>query len=88
MFHFENSYKVPNARVYGYACKTNLPSNTAFRGFGGPQGMFAAEQMIRHVADYLDRDVVEVNTNLMAFFKIKLTNCKFKAYLACFRFPK
>lgn len=61
MFHFENSYKVPHSKVYGYACKTNLPSNTAFRGFGGPQGMFAAEVMIRQVAEYLGRDVLEVN---------------------------
>lgn len=38
MFHFENSYYIPNAHVLGYSCKTNLPSNTAFRGFGGPQG--------------------------------------------------
>lgn len=38
MFHFENSYYIPNAYVLGYSCKTNLPSNTAFRGFGGPQG--------------------------------------------------
>ena len=60
MFHYENSYKVPACRVYGYACKTNLPSNTAFRGFGGPQGMFAAETMIRHMADFLGRDVIEV----------------------------
>ncbi|XP_058793000.1 xanthine dehydrogenase isoform X2 [Phymastichus coffea] len=61
MFHFENAYKVPNTKVFGYACRTNLPSNTAFRGFGGPQGMFAAEHMIRHVADYLGRDVMEIS---------------------------
>lgn len=60
MFHFENSYKIPASEVYGYACKTNLPSNTAFRGFGGPQGMFVAENIIRQIADYLDLDVIEV----------------------------
>lgn len=60
MFHFENAYKVPASRVFGYACKTNLPSNTAFRGFGGPQGMFAAENIIHHIADYLGLDVVKV----------------------------
>ncbi|XP_014214847.1 xanthine dehydrogenase-like [Copidosoma floridanum] len=60
MFHFENSYKIPSVRVYGYMCKTHLPSNTAFRGFGGPQGMFAAENIIRHVADYLGRDVTKI----------------------------
>lgn len=61
MFHFENAYKIPNARVVGYACKTNLPSNTAFRGFGGPQGMLAGETMIRQIAEYLNKDVIEIS---------------------------
>ncbi|XP_069743877.1 xanthine dehydrogenase/oxidase isoform X2 [Narcine bancroftii] len=43
LFHMTNTYYVPNIRGTGYVCKTNLPSNTAFRGFGGPQGMFLAE---------------------------------------------
>lgn len=60
MFHYENSYMIPNARVRGLVCKTNLPSNTAFRGFGGPQGMFCGENMIRHIAEYLNKDFVEV----------------------------
>lgn len=60
MFHFENSYKIPAADVYGFMCKTNIPSNTAFRGFGGPQGMFLAETMIRHIAEYLTKDPAEV----------------------------
>lgn len=61
MFHFQNAYKIPNSRVFGYPCKTNLPSNTAFRGFGGPQGMFAAEMMIRDIAEYLRKDPVEIS---------------------------
>lgn len=60
MFHFENSYKIPVSDVYGFICKTNISSSTAFRGFGGPQGMFLAETMIRHIAEYLNRDPVEV----------------------------
>lgn len=64
MFHFENSYKIPVSEVYGYVCKTNLPSNTAFRGFGGPQGMFLAENIIRQIADYLGLDVVKVIFNI------------------------
>ncbi|KAK4875652.1 hypothetical protein RN001_012074 [Aquatica leii] len=60
MFLFENAYKIPNVRVIGYACKTNLPSNTAFRGFGGPQGMFAGEHIIRSVAEYLNKDAVDI----------------------------
>ena len=37
LFHIENAYHVPHLRVVGRVCRTNLPSNTAFRGFGGPQ---------------------------------------------------
>lgn len=61
VFHFENAYKIPTVRVFAYACKTNLHSFTAFRGFGGPQGMFLAENMIRHIADYLGKDVVAIS---------------------------
>lgn len=60
MFHIQNAYKIPNLRVQGWVCKTNLPSNTAFRGFGGPQGMLAGETMMRHVARVLKRDYVEL----------------------------
>ncbi|XP_017011536.2 xanthine dehydrogenase-like [Drosophila takahashii] len=60
MFHFENCYRIPNVRVMGRLCKTNLASNTAFRGFGGPQGMFAGEHIIRDVARIVGRDVVDV----------------------------
>lgn len=61
MFHFENAYSIPNVRVEGYVCKTNLPSNTAFRGFGGPQGMLAGEYILRDVARLLGKDVMEVS---------------------------
>lgn len=60
MFHYENAYFIPNACVRAWSCKTNLPSNTAFRGFGGPQGMFAGEHIIRHVAHVLGKDVTEI----------------------------
>lgn len=60
MFHCENAYNIPNTKIIGYICKTNLPSNTAFRGFGGPQGMFAAENIIRDIADFLGRDPVQI----------------------------
>ncbi|NXV76184.1 XDH oxidase, partial [Atlantisia rogersi] len=43
LFHLDNSYNIPNVSSVGTVCKTNLPSNTAFRGFGGPQGMMIAE---------------------------------------------
>ncbi|XP_078398847.1 xanthine dehydrogenase/oxidase [Cetorhinus maximus] len=43
LFHMDNAYKIPNIRAICYICKTNLPSNTAFRGFGAPQAMMLAE---------------------------------------------
>ncbi len=46
LFHATNSYFVPNVRATGISCRTNLPPNTAFRGFGGPQGMFVIESAI------------------------------------------
>ncbi|XP_012285981.1 xanthine dehydrogenase [Orussus abietinus] len=60
ILHFENSYKVPVCNIYGYVCKTNLPSNTGFRGFGAPQAMFAAENIIHDIADYLNMDVIKL----------------------------
>ncbi|CAH9134610.1 unnamed protein product [Cuscuta epithymum] len=50
MFHSDNVYEIPNMRVIGRVCFTNLPSNTAFRGFGGPQGMLITENWIERVA--------------------------------------
>jgi xanthine dehydrogenase molybdopterin-binding subunit B len=62
MMHFENAYLIPNVAVYGYVCKTNLVTNTAFRGFGAPQGMFIGETMMRQVAAYLKKDPFDVST--------------------------
>ena len=53
LFHCTNSYFIPNVRATAYCCRTNLPPNTAFRGFGGPQGMFVIESAISHAADEL-----------------------------------
>ena len=46
----ENAYKIRNLRLRGRACMTNLPSNTAFRGFGFPQGTLVTESCITAVA--------------------------------------
>ncbi|KAA8565365.1 hypothetical protein EYC84_011075 [Monilinia fructicola] len=51
--HSDNCYMIPNIHVRGRVCKTNTMSNTAFRGFGGPQGLFMAESYIEEVADRL-----------------------------------
>ncbi len=53
LFHATNSYFIPNVEVTAFSCKTNLPPNTAFRGFGGPQGMFVMESAIAHAAHTL-----------------------------------
>uniref|UniRef100_A0AAX7VVT5 Xanthine dehydrogenase n=1 Tax=Astatotilapia calliptera TaxID=8154 RepID=A0AAX7VVT5_ASTCA len=60
LFHMENSYRVPNIRGRGFLCRTNLPSNTAFRGFGGPQGMMVAENWMTDVAQSLGKSPEEV----------------------------
>jgi xanthine dehydrogenase/oxidase len=63
--HIDNSYWIPNIHVRGHVCKTNTHSNTAFRGFGGPQGNYIAECVITTVADKLKMDVDELrNKNL------------------------
>lgn len=54
LFHSTNTYFIPNTRVTAYSCKTNLPPNTAFRGFGGPQGMFVIESAIAKAAHELN----------------------------------
>ena len=56
LFHCTNSYFVPNVTATAHSCKTNLPPNTAFRGFGGPQGMFVIEAAIDHAAKRLGID--------------------------------
>jgi len=54
LFHSTNSYYVPNTFVTVHSCKTNLPPNTAFRGFGAPQGVFTIESAIAQAADELN----------------------------------
>ncbi len=64
LFHATNSYFIPNVMSTVYSCKTNLPPNTAFRGFGGPQGMFVIESAIAKAADEIGvskRLIQEVN---------------------------
>jgi len=53
MFHADNCYYLANARITSYRCKTHTQSNTAFRGFGGPQGMVGMERVIDHIAHFL-----------------------------------
>jgi xanthine dehydrogenase/oxidase len=57
MTHIDGCYNIPNVHIRGRLCKTNTMSNTAFRGFGGPQGMFIAESYMEEVADRLGMPV-------------------------------
>jgi len=58
--HTDNAYWIPHFRAVGYACRTNKQSNTAFRGFGGPQGVVVMEDALDRIAQHLGRDPVEV----------------------------
>ena len=53
LFHSTNAYFIPNVRAFAVCCRTNLSPNTAFRGFGGPQGMFVIESAIAKAAEKL-----------------------------------
>ncbi|KAH9878865.1 hypothetical protein J1614_002300, partial [Plenodomus biglobosus] len=58
--HIDNSYECPNVFLRGYVCRTNIHSNTAYRGFGAPQGMYFSETIMYNIAEGLDMDVDEL----------------------------
>jgi len=58
--HFDNAYWLPNVAIHGYSARTHTQSNTAFRGFGGPQGAIASEVILDSVARTLGRDPLAV----------------------------
>lgn len=60
MFHIDGAYYLANAYIEGYVCRTNFASNTAFRGFGGPQGTMTIESIIEDIAKYLDKDPLDI----------------------------
>ncbi|MBT8458410.1 MAG: molybdopterin-dependent oxidoreductase, partial [Boseongicola sp.] len=60
MLHSDNAYNIPNMRIESHRLKTNTQSGTAFRGFGGPQGMVGIERVLDHVAHKVGRDALEV----------------------------
>ncbi|KAM4041887.1 xanthine dehydrogenase/oxidase [Anomaloglossus baeobatrachus] len=81
LFHMDNVYNIPNIKGTGYLCRTNLPSNTAFRGFGAPQGMMVVETWMSDIAEvcglppeqvrkmnmYQEGDLTHFNQKLEAF---------------------
>ena len=60
LFHCTNTYFIPNVMATAYSCRTHLPPNTAFRGFGGPQGMFVIEAAITKAAETLGVDAAVI----------------------------
>ena len=60
LFHADNAYYFENAVIAGYPCKTHTVSNTAFRGFGGPQGMMGIEHVVDEIARVLGKDPLDI----------------------------
>jgi len=60
MLHVDNAYYLPHVTVTSHRCRTHTVSNTAFRGFGGPQGMMAIEGIVDEIARHLGKDPLEV----------------------------
>ena len=60
LLHIDNAYFIPNLEVQNYLCKTNTATSTAFRGFGGNQGMMAIENIIDNISRYLGKDPSEI----------------------------
>lgn len=58
--HADNAYFIPNIKIESTAWRTNLPSNTAFRGFGAPQSIFTIESAIEKIAQHLNKDAAEI----------------------------
>ena len=60
MLHADNAYHLDNVRITSHRLRTNMQSATAFRGFGGPQGMMGIERIMDHIAQHLGLDPLEV----------------------------
>jgi len=60
LLHADNAYYLPNVKIKGRICKTNIPPNTAFRGFGGPQAVAVIENIIQEVAATLGKDAYDI----------------------------
>jgi len=71
IYHIDNCYYIPNINLISYRCKTNTVSNTAFRGFGGPQGMFCIENILENISKHLNIDTSIIRMNNF-YKKIKI----------------
>lgn len=79
MFHSDNVYDIPNVRINGKVCLTNFTSHTAFRGFGGPQGMLITENWMQRIATELKKSPEEIRVSHMLFIFCS-SNC-FHSYV-------
>lgn len=87
MCHADNAYYLPNVLITSYRCFTNKVSNTAFRGFGGPQGMLVIEHIVDEIARHLGKDPLAVrkinlydpkgqtNKRCMTHYGMKVEDC-------------
>ncbi|XP_021371273.1 xanthine dehydrogenase/oxidase-like [Mizuhopecten yessoensis] len=84
MFHSDGCYNIPNIRVTGRLCRTNIASNTAFRGFGGPQGNFLSETYMADISTALEmspnkvREINMYNEGDLTHFNQPLDNCNIR----------
>ena len=78
VFHSDNCYNIPNFHVTGRLCKTNMPSCTAFRGFGGPQAIFIIENIVDRIVTFLNASPIKVGLGLTCL----------RHYLAILRMPE
>ncbi|MEP2784611.1 MAG: xanthine dehydrogenase molybdopterin binding subunit [Pseudoruegeria sp.] len=77
MLHADNAYHLPTARITSHRLRTNMQSATAYRGFGGPQGIAGIERVVDHVASYLKLDPLEVRQkNFYTSVDANATNLK------------
>jgi xanthine dehydrogenase large subunit len=60
VFHVDNAYFLEHVAIRSFRCRTNVQSHTAFRGFGGPQGVIAIETLLGDIARHLGRDALDV----------------------------
>jgi len=75
LLHLDNAYYIENILVENYLCKTNTASNTAFRGFGGNQGMMVIENIIDNIAGLLKKDPAEIRRrNFYQNYKKNITH--------------
>ena len=79
IFHADNAYFLSDVEIASYRCKTNTQSNTAFRGFGGPQGVIAIEAILGDIARHLGRDPLDVRLrNLYGIEERNVTHYQMK----------